>query len=101
MANDSHTPSATTKPLTHSEAFEYFDKIESAKTDLKGTIGVMSAVIDGDREYDDGVVATLERFLKADLAALDAAFNAAHKAILSPLHAAAFPNATPFGEVGK
>lgn len=101
MANDIHTPPVTTKPLGYREAFEYFDKIESAKTDLKGTIGVMSALIDGDREYDDGVVATLERFLKADMKALDDAFNAAHRQILAPLHGAEFPNATPFGEVGK
>jgi hypothetical protein len=65
-----------------SRMFGLLDAVSQAKTALKGTVNVMSLIIDADREYEEGVPATLERWIKADMAALDRAFDAAWDGIL-------------------
>jgi hypothetical protein len=100
MAKANHTLPAIPKPLGYSEAFNLLDAVEQAKSRLKGTVGLMAVVIDSGREYDEGVVLTLERHLSSDVAALDEACGAAWEAILSPLHAIAYPGVTPFGKAG-
>lgn len=100
MANNDHTPPVTPKPLGYSEAFEFLDAVDQAKNRLKGTVRLMAALLDSDRERDEGVVLTIERHLSADMAALETTCNEAWEAILSPLHAAAYPGATPFGQMG-
>jgi len=80
------------KPLDYRETFAHFDAIDNAKGNLVGTIAVVSALIGDDQPLDNTVAPTLQRYLHDDVAALEAAFAAAHEAILSPLHAVAFPN---------
>lgn len=47
-----------------------------------GTVQVMSLIIDTDKDYEDGVPTTLERWIKSDMGALDSAFDAAWDGIL-------------------
>jgi hypothetical protein len=68
--------------IEHSRVFNLLDAVAQAKTHLAGTVQVMSLIIDADRECDEGVPATLERWIKADLGALDRAFDAAWDGIL-------------------
>lgn len=68
--------------IEHSRVFNLLDAVAQAKTHLAGTVQVMSLIIDADRECDEGVPATLERWIKADLAALDRAFDAAWDGVL-------------------
>ena len=85
-----------TDPLDYFAVARHFDAIEIAKGHLEGTLAIATLVIDEDREHD-GILLTLERHLKTDLAALDAAYSSARHAILSPLYAIAFPKAPPMG----
>jgi hypothetical protein len=66
------------------------DAVDQAKSRLKGTIGLMAIVIDSGREYDEGVVLTLERHLESDIKALDEAWNAAWDGIIVPLNPASY-----------
>ena len=66
----------------HSRVFSLMDAVSQAKTDLEGTVQVMSLIIDADKEYEEGVPATLERWIKADMSALDRAFGDAWDGIL-------------------
>ena len=90
-------PRPAPTPLDQFETTRHFDPIDLAKVKLEGTLAIAPALIDEGREHDHGIVLTLERHLKADLAALDAAYNAAREAILSLLYEVAFPKAPPMG----
>jgi hypothetical protein len=79
---DAEQAAENAKAAEHSRAFELMDAVEQAKTDLEGTMQIMSLLIDADREYEDGVPATIERWLQADMGALDRAFDAAWEGIV-------------------
>lgn len=87
------------KPMAdlYHAAFCAFDHIETAKRRVTGTMQIMALILDEDREYDEGISVTLERWLKADLAALDQAFDEARNTVLGPLHSSAYPKAHPMG----
>jgi hypothetical protein len=68
----------------HTRLFGLLDAVSQAKTDLEGTVQVMSVIIDADKEYTEGVPSTLERWIKADMGSLDRAFDAAWDGILRP-----------------
>lgn len=63
-------------------AYDLLNALEGAKDRLKGTIGLLTIVVDEDREHDEGVVWTIERHLLADVKALDEAFSAAWDGLL-------------------
>jgi len=84
-------------PLDYHAVFAQLDKVDIAKSDINGTIALLSLVIDVCRDDEDGVLDTLERHLLTDLAALNASFESARTAILSPLRAIACPNSPPMG----
>lgn len=73
--------------LTHSAASRAFDDMESAHSDLEGTLGIFTKLIDCGRGDDIDVAVTIERHLKADIAAVEAAIGKAREVILKPLHA--------------
>jgi hypothetical protein len=68
----------------YSATFDLFDGVETARYNVGGTVQVMAPILDKDGDVDEGVAVTLECWLKADLAAMDAAMSAAREAILSP-----------------
>jgi hypothetical protein len=66
----------------HHRVCSLMNAISSAKIDLQGTVHVMSVIIDSNSEYEDGVPLTLERWIRADMEALDRAFDAAWDGIV-------------------
>jgi len=63
--------------------FEALDKLNIAFTDLKATIALLSAVIVNEVEDDDvDLVGVIERHLRRDLAAVDAAEAEARAVVL-------------------
>ena len=58
------------------------DAVSQAKVHLQGTAQVMTMVIDAGKECEEGAAATIERWLQADMGALDRAFDAAWDGIL-------------------
>lgn len=68
-----------------SRVFNLLDTLSQAKRDLKGTVEIMSLLIGVDRNKA-GVTDTLERWISADLEAVDRAFDAAWNGILKPLN---------------
>jgi hypothetical protein len=66
----------------HSRVFGLLDAVSQAKTDLEGTVHVMSLLLETDRHDGDGVPDTIERWIKADMAALDRAFDTAWEGIV-------------------
>jgi hypothetical protein len=93
---------ATLHRLTYSGVFDLFDKLEDAQTNLEGTLGVLSKLIDHDVECDAGVIVTMERHLKADFANLDAMITRTREEILPSLRSGRTRNlpeeATPAAE---
>jgi hypothetical protein len=71
----------------HSRLFDLLDAVSSAKVDLAGTVQVMNQLLDSDREggLANGIADTIERWVVADLGALDRAFAAAWDGILRPV----------------
>ena len=55
-----------------SRVFKLLDAVSLAKSDLEGTVRVMSLIIYADKEYTDGVPLTLERILCMRLSACGA-----------------------------
>lgn len=79
----------------YSSAFNLFDAYEDARRNVGGTMAVMTLIVDEDRETDEGIAGTLERWLKADLEQLDAAHDALRTNLLGPLYAQAYPDGPP------
>jgi hypothetical protein len=79
---DAEQAAENAKAAEHSRAFELMDAVEQAKTDLQGTAQVMTMLIDAGKECEEGAAATIERWLQADMAALDRAFDAAWDGIV-------------------
>ena len=84
---------ATRRRLSYRTAFQAFDQIEDAHSNIEGTFAVLEHVLDGPAEGQESLILTLERHLKADRAALAAAITAARHTILKPLQAADHPGA--------
>jgi hypothetical protein len=81
MAKGNRTTSPH-RPPSHRATFDALDRIDNALTDIRGTFGVMSAVIDLSPDDDrESALTSVERHLAADLAALCAAFETAHQAL--------------------
>lgn len=81
---------APTEPLTHAAAFERFDSLDDAVTNIEGTLAIMTALIDhGCSALNADITVALERHLKRDLLDLASVCVATREAILAPLAAAA------------
>jgi hypothetical protein len=65
-----------------SRVFGLMDAVSQAKVHLQGTAQVMTMLIDAGKECEEGAAATIERWLQADMAALDSAFDAAWDGII-------------------
>ena len=70
------------KAAERSRVFGLLDAVSQAKVHLQGTAQVMTMLIDAGKECEEGAAATIERWLQADMGALDRAFDAAWDGIV-------------------